>query len=147
MWSTSLFIWSLKILILSHKIFATDQQIIFHYAFKVSINFRYLKNCGKLFFRSIGLVSFDKKILVTKHFFKANTKTTSPILMVYWNLNIRKSIRPIAVSLDVGRNLNVYKTFRRHPGRALNILCAFNSRSVWRGDSCYAPICNNCPNL
>ena len=35
--------------------------------------------------------------------------------------------------LDTGRNLNVHKTFRRRPGRLLNVLCSFNLRSVSRG--------------
>ena len=28
--------------------------------------------------------------------------------------------------VDTGRNLNVHKTFRRSPGRLLNVLCTFN---------------------
>ena len=32
--------------------------------------------------------------------------------------------------VDTGRKLNVYKTFRRRPGRLLNILCTFNLRPV-----------------
>ena len=35
--------------------------------------------------------------------------------------------------LDIGRKLNVYKTFRRCPGRLLNVLCTFNLRSVSKG--------------
>ena len=35
--------------------------------------------------------------------------------------------------LDTGRKLNVHKTFRRRPGRLLNVLCTFNLRSVCRG--------------
>ena len=33
--------------------------------------------------------------------------------------------------VDTGRKLNVYKTFRRRPGRLLNILCKFNLRPVF----------------
>ena len=31
---------------------------------------------------------------------------------------------------DTGRKLNVHKTFRRRPGRLLNVLCTFNLRPV-----------------
>ena len=36
--------------------------------------------------------------------------------------------------VDTGRKLNVHKTFRRRPGRLLNVLCTFNLRSVSTGD-------------
>ena len=32
--------------------------------------------------------------------------------------------------VDTGRKLNVHKTFRRRPGRLLNVLCTFNLRHV-----------------
>ena len=32
--------------------------------------------------------------------------------------------------IDTGRKLNVHKTFRRRPGRPLNVLCTFNFRPV-----------------
>ena len=35
--------------------------------------------------------------------------------------------------VDTGRTLNVYKTFRRCPGRLRNVLCTFNLRSVSTG--------------
>ena len=35
--------------------------------------------------------------------------------------------------VDIGRKLNVHKTFRRHPGRLLNVLCTFNLRPVSTG--------------
>ena len=31
-------------------------------------------------------------------------------------------------TLQTGRKLNAHKTFRRHPGGLLNVLCAFNLR-------------------
>ena len=34
---------------------------------------------------------------------------------------------------DTGRKLNVHKTFRRRPGRLLNVLCTFNLRPVSAG--------------
>ena len=39
------------------------------------------------------------------------------------------SITPV----DTGRKLNVHKTFRRRPGRLLNVLCTFNLRHVSTG--------------
>ena len=35
--------------------------------------------------------------------------------------------------VDTGRKLNVHKTFRRRPGRFLNVLCTFNLRLVSTG--------------
>ena len=35
--------------------------------------------------------------------------------------------------IDTGRKLNVHNTFRRHPGRLLNVLCTFNLRLVSTG--------------
>ena len=35
--------------------------------------------------------------------------------------------------VDTGRKLNVNKTFRRGPGRLLNVLCAYNLRPVSMG--------------
>ena len=35
-----------------------------------------------------------------------------------------------AIPVDTERKLNVYKTFRRRPGRPLNVLCTFNLRPV-----------------
>ena len=34
---------------------------------------------------------------------------------------------------DTGRKLNVHKTFRRRPGRLLNVLCMVNLRPVSTG--------------
>ena len=35
--------------------------------------------------------------------------------------------------VDTGRKLNVDKTFRRRPGRLLNVLCTFNLRPAYTG--------------
>ena len=35
--------------------------------------------------------------------------------------------------LDTGPKMNVHKTFRRRPGRLLNVLCTFNLHSMSRG--------------
>ena len=44
------------------------------------------------------------------------------------------SIVDTRISLvDTGRKLKVHKTFRRRPGRLLNVLCTFNLRPVSTG--------------
>ena len=49
-------------------------------------------------------------------------------------VNYVSAIGNISVFLvDKGRKLNVNKTFRRHPGRLLNILCTFSLRPVCTG--------------
>ena len=37
------------------------------------------------------------------------------------------------IPVDTGRKLKVHKTFRRRPGRLLNVLCTFNLRPVSTG--------------
>ena len=37
--------------------------------------------------------------------------------------------------VDAGRKLNVHKTFRRRPGRLLNVLYTFNLRPVSAGNA------------
>ena len=48
--------------------------------------------------------------------------TSSPILPIYDEANTNP--------LGRGRKLNAHKTFRRRPGRLLNVLCTFNLRRV-----------------
>ena len=38
--------------------------------------------------------------------------------------------RNLSGLVDTGRKLNVHKTFKRRPGRLLNVLCTFNLRPV-----------------
>ena len=40
---------------------------------------------------------------------------------------------PLVIPVDTGRKLNVHKTFRRRPGRLLNVLCTSNLRPVSMG--------------
>ena len=44
----------------------------------------------------------------------------------------------ILIPVDTGRKLNVHKTFRRRPGRLLNVLYTFNLRPVTRGELSYS---------
>ena len=39
----------------------------------------------------------------------------------------------LSLPVDTGRKLNVHETFRRHPGRLLNVLCTFTLRPVSTG--------------
>ena len=39
----------------------------------------------------------------------------------------------IRIPIDIGRKLNLHKTFRRLPGRLLKVLCTFNLRPVSTG--------------
>ena len=48
----------------------------------------------------------------------------------YEILQIRKKLD---IPIDTGRKLNAHKTFRRRPGRLLNVLCTFNLRPVSTG--------------
>ena len=44
----------------------------------------------------------------------------------------------ILIPVDTGRKLNVHKTFRRRPGRLLNVLYTFNLRPVTSGELSYS---------
>ena len=44
---------------------------------------------------------------------------------------------PLNYPVDTGRKLNVHNTFRRRPGRLLNVLCTFNFRPVSAGYETY----------
>ena len=57
-------------------------------------------------------------------------------LHIYFNLsqNVSISLRH-GFPVDTGRKLNVHKTFRRCPGRLLNVLCTFNLGPVSTGFS------------
>ena len=41
--------------------------------------------------------------------------------------------KAVPFPVDTGRKLNIHKTFRRRPGRLLNVLCTFNLRPVSTG--------------
>ena len=53
---------------------------------------------------------------------------------LFWNC-FQKYDRLLFISnpIDAGRKLNIHKTFRRRPGRLLNVLCTFNVRPVSTG--------------
>ena len=43
------------------------------------------------------------------------------------------AVPTISNPVDTGRKLNAHKTFRRRPGRLLNVLCTFSLRPVPTG--------------
>ena len=43
------------------------------------------------------------------------------------------AVPTISNPVDTGRKLNAHKTFRRRPGRLLNVLCTFSLRPVSAG--------------
>ena len=59
--------------------------------------------------------------------------------MILWNIYNYTLITQFLIAeskkhpLGIGSNLNTHKTFRRCPGRLLNVLCTFNLRPVSRG--------------
>ena len=49
-------------------------------------------------------------------------------------VSLRNVVTSVHCALvDTGRKLNVHKTFRRRPGRLLNVLCTFNLRHMSTG--------------
>ena len=59
------------------------------------------------------------------------------LLQTHPDLNSLISLSSVPIPgwlpVDTGRKLNVHKTFRRRPGRLLNVLCTFNLRPVSTG--------------
>ena len=50
-----------------------------------------------------------------------------------WRFFLYFYINHILIPVDTGRKVNVQKTFRRHPGSLLNVLCTFILRPVSAG--------------
>ena len=69
-------------------------------------------------------LKFEKSIGSIKYWIKVRTASLE-------NCCSRKLLYDVPV--DTGRKLNVHKTFRRRPGRLLNVLCMFNLRPVSTG--------------
>ena len=55
--------------------------------------------------------------------------TDSSILI----LNFEQVSYVLVIPVVTGRKLNVHKTFRKRPGRLLNVLCTFNLHPVSTG--------------
>ena len=54
-----------------------------------------------------------------------------------WYILVSCHLNPV----DTGRKLNVQKTFRRRPGRLLNVLCTFNLHPVSTGNGGFVATC------
>ena len=69
-----------------------------------------------------------------KIFFQSEPASTLTIYFSCLNsYGLMLNIISTPFPLDTGRKLNVHQTFRRRPGRLLNVLCTFNLRPVSRG--------------
>ena len=56
------------------------------------------------------------------------------IFTKHCNLNIWRDSEYTSDLVNIGGKLNVHKTFKRRPGRPLNVLCTFNLRPVSIGE-------------
>ena len=64
-------------------------------------------------------------------FLKTSVFSTLGATLKYKKIDISKREHDFPV--DTGRKLNVHKTFRRHPGRLLYVLCMSNLRPLSTG--------------
>ena len=62
-------------------------------------------------------------------------KSLNKFFVFSWPISLRdhNAIDQAIAFTDTERKLNLYKTFRRRPGRLLNVLCTFNLRPVSTG--------------
>ena len=73
------------------------------------------------------------KIKITLKWNKFSISTSCPNMKdkPLNSLNAKVAI----ITVDPGRKLNVHKTFKRRPGRLLNVLCTFNLHPVSTGET------------
>ena len=88
---------------------------------------------------------FYTSILLFKEYLYKNYKLT----LIVYNINIiHVNLKQNNIPRRYRRKLNVHKTFRRRPGRVLNVLCTFNLLPVSTGYLCFLKInddkCRNC---
>ena len=79
------------------------------------------------------------RIFLQRHmrFFHSLSEAHSEQLTIFAkhsNLKIWHGSEYTSDPVDIGSKLNVHKTFRRRPGRPLNVLCTFNLRFNLRFD-------------
>ena len=55
------------------------------------------------------------------------------IFFYFREIDFRKDFSKLVPLIDTGRKLNVHRTFRKRPGRLLNVLCTFSLRPVSTG--------------
>ena len=87
--------------------------------------------------RMVKLLSFSKRRTLFKAFVGSQFKYCLIVWMLHsWRQNQNVVWRRLnywlmtCYPVNIGRKLNVHKTFRRRPGRVLNVLCTFNLRPV-----------------
>ena len=79
---------------------------------------------------NLGLCTFNW--FVDSVFFKVTQVAPSRFAILYCILlSLTELLKLFPV--DTGRKLNAHKTFRRRPGRLLNVLCTYNLRPVSTG--------------
>ena len=88
---------------------------------------------------------FYTSILLFKEYLYKNYK----LALIVYNINIiHVNLKQNNIPRRHRRKLNVHKTFRRRPGRVLNVLCTFNLLPVSTGYLCFLKInddkCRNC---
>ena len=84
--------------------------------------------------RFVAEMKLNPDLTVSVHIARVCFVCSKKMFAVFHELReILYSLYYIKYPLDTGRKLNVHKTFRRCPGRLLNVLCAFNLRPVPKG--------------
>ena len=86
--------------------------IVYGFSFISKFELQFQRKC----LEEKGSSIFQKSLSFTKEGFK--------LLKTFFFM------KTSAIPVDTGHKLNVHKTFRRCPGRVLNVLCMFNSRPV-----------------
>ena len=79
---------------------------------------------------------FDPKLTSRLNFVPKIVIMTCPKFSYLFSLSMGDQCfneKNLGFPVDTGHNLNVHKTFRRHPGRLLNVLCTFNLHPVSTG--------------
>ena len=85
---------------------------------------------------------FYTSILLFKEYLYKNYKLT----LIVYNINIIHINLKIYIPRRRRRKLNVRNTFRRRPGRFVNVLCTFNLLPVSTGYLCFLKINDECRN-
>ena len=86
--------------------------------------------------------NFYTFILFFKKYLYKNYKLT----LIVYNINIIHIDLKIYIPRRRRRKLNVRNTFRRRPGRFVNVLCTFNLLPVSTGYLCFLKINDECRN-
>ena len=87
-------------------------------------------------FRKIVIIALVRNTPNNKFLDVTNKETKKVTWHCCWSvsiMNLEQLIFTWHFPVDTGRKLNVHKTFRRCPGRLLNVLCTFNLRPVSTG--------------